>query len=235
MVKSVNRNGNQGNIEMVKVNSNWSVAVALGLMMVAPAAANAGNADAGLYAAAPPPNSVFVRIVCAAADGHAAQAVIGKAKYSASAGTASVYKVVPAGKATVQIGTAAQAVTLTDGRYYTVVVSGPAAKPAVAVIEDPRLDSKVKGLITFYNLTARPSLTLKTADGKAAVVAGVTPGHVGSRSVNSATTGFSVVDGNNAIGQIPAQTVERGNAYSSIVTEIGGKPKVAWVRSETGK
>ncbi len=212
-----------------------SMAAAISLLVLAPMAAQAGNADAGLYAAAPPPNSAFVRVLSAASDGHAVQAVIGKAKYSASAGSASTYKVVPAGKAVVQIGAATQGATFVDGRYYTLVVSGPAAKPAVAIIEDPKLDSKVKGLITFYNLTHRPSLTLKTADGKAAVVAGVASGKVAGRSVNSATTGFVVVDGNAVIGQIPAQTVERGNAYSSIATEIGGKTKVVWVRSEAGR
>lgn len=212
-----------------------SMAAAMALTTLTPLAAQAGNADAGLYAAAPPPNSAFVRILSAAADGHAVQAEIGKAKYSAVAGSASTYKVVPAGKAVVKIGAAMQGAAFVDGRYYTLVVSGPAAKPAVAVIEDPKLDSKVKGLITFYNLTNHASLTLKTADGKAAVVAGVTPGKVGSRAVNSATTGFVVVDGNAVLGQIPAQTVERGNAYSSIATEIGGKTKVVWVRSQAGR
>ena len=212
----------------------WLTAALVSLMGFGAMAVQAANVDAGLYAAAPPPNSVFIRLVSATADGKPIDATIGKLRYVTPSGTASVYKVMPAGNQVIKVGAASKALALVDGRYYTVVVSGTQAKPNANLIEDPKLDSKIKGLITFYNLTGRASLTLKTADGKAAVVPAVGPGHVGSRSVNGASTGFAVFDGATSVGTIPVQTIERGNAYSSIVTEAGGKVKVVWIRSETG-
>ncbi|ESQ74210.1 hypothetical protein ABAC402_15500 [Asticcacaulis sp. AC402] len=191
--------------------------------------------DAGLYAAAPPPNSVFVRIISDADDAKPVDAVIGKAKYSAANGMASPYKVVPAGKVSVTAAGGNRTVSFVSGNYYTVVVSGARGKPTINSIQDPKLDSKVKGLITFYNLTGRSALTLKTADGKANVVERVASGQVGARQVNSATIGFAVFDGANALGKTAPQTVNRGNAYSSIVTDAGGRIKVIWVRNETSK
>ncbi|WP_162150312.1 alginate O-acetyltransferase AlgF [Asticcacaulis sp. AC460] len=205
----------------------------IGAAAVLPMHAGAKNADAGLYAAAPPPNSVFVRVVSIVADGQPLNAYVGKTSYAVPAGSATAYKVVPAGQAQIKLDSHGRTVSLTDGRYYTVVISGPRNQPRAQLMEDPKLDSKVKGLIAFYNLTGRSALSLKTADGSAAVVDAVAPGTVGSRPVNSATTGFAVFDGASQIGQVPQQTIERGNAYSSIVTEIGGKLKVVWVRSET--
>ena len=210
----------------------WLSLAAVGLAVAGPMAAHAANVDAGLYAAAPPPNSVFIRIVAASSDGKPITAVIGKANYTAASGAASAYKIIPAGNQLIHVGGASKALGLVDGQYYTVVVSGTQARPSATLIQDPKLDSKIKGLITFYNLTGRASLTLKTSDGKAEVVSAVAPLHVGSRSVNSATTGFAVVDGGSVLGTLPAETIERGNAYSSIVSEAGGKVKVIWVRSE---
>ncbi|MFT4074397.1 MAG: alginate O-acetyltransferase AlgF [Asticcacaulis sp.] len=197
-------------------------------------AARAGT-DSGLYAAAPPPNSVFIRMVAAPGDGHAVAGTIGAAKYSVAAGTASAYKVIPSGQTVLKVGAVAKPLTLMDGHFYTLVVGGSQAQPAFNLIDDPKLDSKVKGLITFYNLTGRPNLSLKTADGKAVVVATTPSGRVGSRSVNSATTGFAVFDGAAAVGTVAPQTIERGNAYSSIALEAGGRLKVLWVRSVTGR
>lgn len=204
-----------------------------GAAAVLPLHAGAKNADAGLYAAAPPPNSVFVRVISIVSDGQPLNAFVGKTAYNVPSGSATAYKVVPAGQAQIKLDSHGRTVSLTDGRYYTVVISGPRSQPRAQLMEDPKLDSKVKGLIAFYNLTGRSTLSLKTADGSAAVVDAVAPGTVGSRPVNSATTGFAVFDGAAQIGAIPQQTIERGNAYSSIATEIGGKVKVVWVRSET--
>ncbi|WP_040309850.1 alginate O-acetyltransferase AlgF [Asticcacaulis biprosthecium] len=205
----------------------------IGAAALLPLSANAKNADAGLYAAAPPPNSVFIRVVSTVEDGQTVNATIGKASYSVAAGTATAYKIIPAGTTQVRFGTKGKTLVVSDGGYYTVVIFGTRSAPHAALIEDPKLDSKVKGLITFYNLTDRAALSLKTADGAAAVVDAVAPRKVGSRPVNSATTGFAVFDGTSQLGTVPQQTIERGNAYSSIVSEVGGKIKVVWVRSET--
>lgn len=214
---------------------SWLVPGALCLALALPMAAHAGNVDAGLYAAAPPPNSVFVRVVSSPDDGHAAEVTVGKVKYSAAAGSASAYKIVPAGKTTVTVGSVDVPLNLVDGQYYTFVVAGTQAQPASVLIRDPRVESKVKGLITFYNLTGRANLSLKTADGKAVIVPDTDPQRAGFRAVNSATSGFAVFDGAAAIGNVEPQTVERGNAYSSIAMEIGGKLKVIWVKSETSR
>src|SRR3546814_7995770 len=74
--------------------------------------------------------------------------------------------------------------SLQPGKYYSVVVRGKTGAEKLATVLDPALTSKAKSLIILYNLTSKPTITLKTADGKAAVVADVAPGKLGSRSVN---------------------------------------------------
>jgi len=184
-------------------------------------------AAAGLYAAAPPPNSVYVRIVAAA---DVTQASVGVKRLSAASGAASPYVVLPAGDAVVAAGSAKAAKPFAGGKYYSVVL-GPGGR--INVLEDPLMTSHVKATISFYNLTARPNLELRTADGKAVVVAATAPGKEGSRQVNGATAAFGVFGGGVSLAATAPQAIVRGVNYSAVATESAGKVRVVWARAET--
>lgn len=203
------------------------------LAAVAGTSAVAG-VDDGLYAPAPPANSAFVRIINAKTDGAAVAGQLAQRKISAvGVGGASPYWALRAGTAKALLGSGAAALSLQPGKYYSVVVRGKTGAEKLATVLDPALTSKAKSLIILYNLTSKPTITLKTADGKAAVVTDVAPGKLGSRSVNAAKSGFVVASGSQTLATFPVQSIARGAAYSVVAVESNGKTKAEWLPSQT--
>lgn len=197
-----------------------SVASGAGLVIIGTSAL-----AAGLYAPPPPPNSAYVRMIPA---GGATQATVGGKKLSATAGTPSPYVVIKAGTAPIEAGAIKSSKALAAGRYYSVVLAGKQA----SVLEDPGMASRVKATIIFYNLTSRPGLELRTADGKMVVAAATAPGRQTSRQVNAATAAFGVFGSGAALASTAPQAINRGFSYSAIATEKGGAVKISWAKSE---
>lgn len=191
------------------------------------------DAESGLYDPAPPPGSAFVRVINATEAAELAATLDGAGWIKTDALGPSAYRPVPAGAHEAAIGGKSAALAIEAGQFYSVVADGDAAAPGLTVMPDPKLDSMAKALISLYNLTDRPALSLKTADGKVAVIESVAAEATGNRQVNPLKVQFAVFEGDHPIATIDEVAIERGAAYSVIVTDIGGKLQAQWVRSST--
>ena len=191
------------------------------------------DAESGLYDPAPPPGSAFVRVINATATPALDTTLDGAGWTKTEAAGPSAYRPVPAGQHEAAVGGKSTSFAVEAGQFYSVVADGDAAAPALSVLPDPKLDSMAKALISLYNLTDKPSLSLKTADGKVAVIDAVGADAAGNRQVNPLKVQFAVFEGDQPIAQIDEVSIERGAAYSVIVTDIGGKLQAQWVRSAT--
>src|SRR3546814_7485087 len=104
--------------------------------------------------------------------------------------------------------------SLQPGKYYSVVVRGKTGAEKLATVLDPALTSKAKSLIILYNLTSKTTIPLKTADGKAAVVAAVAPGKLGRKAGKAANSGFVISSGSPSIAAFMNPTIVGGAADS---------------------
>lgn len=168
-------------------------------------------AQDGLYDPAPPANSAFVRVANAAA------ATLGGKAVTADKGAVSAYVVIPQGEFGAKVGTANGKLKVEAGKFYTVVANGG----RLSLLTDQAAENRAKALLTVYNLSKAPSVDLKTADGKTAVVTAVKPGASGSRAVNGITVDLAAFAGTKAIGTVKGVKLERGNAYALVVTDSG--------------
>ncbi len=191
------------------------------------------DAESGLYDPAPPPGSAFVRVINATTAPDIAASLDGAGWTKTEASGPSAYRPVPAGAHEAAIAGKSTAFSVEAGQFYSVVAGGDAAAPEVTVMPDPKLDSMAKALISLYNLTDKPGLSLKTADGKIPVIEAVGADAAGNRQVNPLKVQFAVFDGDQSVAQIEEVSIERGAAYSVIVTDIGGKLQAQWARSAT--
>ncbi len=164
-----------------------------------------------LYDPAPPADSAFVRVINAPA------ATLGGKPVSALKGAASAYVVVPQGPFDAKVGTATSKLNVEAGKFYSVVSNGG----KVMLLADQAAENRAKALLTIYNLSKNPSVDLKTADGKTAVVAGVKTGASGSRAVNGITVDLAAFAGIKALGTLKGVKLERGNAYALVLTDTG--------------
>lgn len=185
------------------------------------------QAEGGLYEPAPPPGSAFLRVINASG-GPVDLQLDGKSFVQAGDAAASDYVVTPQGRKTASLKGQSMPLTLGAGKFYSLVIASPPK-----LIEDPAMQSRAKALLRLYNLTSRPSLSLKTADGKIAVIENVAPQSAADRMVNAAKLSFGVYDGATQLAKTPEVSIERGSAYSVIAIDKGDAAKAVWVKSAT--
>ena len=177
--------------------------LALGLTTVAAAQT--------LYAPTPPDGSAFVRLVGGREASFNGQSV------TAPVGAVSPYIVMPEGVLKASAGGAKGNFKVQAGRFYTVaLLSGK-----LQLLTDPDASNRAKALLTLYNLGGAPALSLKTADGRTSVIAGVKPGASASRAVNGVTADLGVFSGTRSLKTLKGVQLERGGAYAVVVTPGG--------------
>lgn len=198
-------------------------AVALGLLL------GVGSADdSALYAPAPPPGSAFVRVLQAgpkAADGAVGKASVG----TVAVGMASEYIVVPQGAVSVKSGTAAHPVTVEASKYYSVAVHSGAP----VVFTDTAPSSANKAVVVVYNLSTATSVSLTTADGSVAIVSDIAPGKSGHRELNPLAVPLVVSGPAGTVKELGERVLERGSAYSVVVTGQGDALTASWSAART--
>lgn len=192
-------------------------------------AASAGADEAGLYDPAPPPGSAYLRLINAGSQGAIDLQLDQQRFVSAAATTASDYVVTPQGTKSAGWQGKTQAISLGAGKFYSLVISAGQAK----LIEDPALQSRAKAMLRLYNLSTRPRLSLKTGDGKVAIIEDVPPMGAADRLVNNARLTLGVYDGTNRLAATSEVSVERGNAYSVLAVGSGESLRAIWVKSVT--
>ncbi len=168
-------------------------------------------AQDGLYDPAPPANSAFVRVL------NAPTATLSDKTVTADKNAASPYIVIPQGDFTAKLGSVSGKLKVEAGKFYSVIQS--ASK--LVLLTDPSADNRAKALLVIYNLSKTPSIDLKTADGKTAVVSGVKPGESGSRAVNGITVDLAAFSGDKVLDTLKGVKLERGNAYALVLTDAG--------------
>jgi len=181
--------------------------------------------DEGLYGAAAPPGSAFVRVFNATPQPLDGIRVGSQSINEVGPQTASDFVFLPAGSQALSTATGNQTILLQAGRYYTVVREAQ----GFTVLDNARHDNRLKALVLFYNLTDGKTLTLKTADGSAAVVDGVKPDSYGSREVNAIKATLAVYDGGTKVADARPLGLERGRAYSLFATGPASAPQLTWV------
>ena len=176
---------------------------------------------AGLYAPAPPPDSAFVRIINATAA--PLSATLGSKVATAPKAGISTYVVVPQGNVAAKVGAASNTLAVVAGKFYSAVWNGKTFR----LMTDVSADDRAKAQLTVYNLSTKPALDLKTADGKLSVVGGVKPGESGNRAVNGITVDLAVFGGSKALATFKGAALERGNAYAIVVTDSSSSMTVS--------
>ncbi|MFF7705827.1 alginate O-acetyltransferase AlgF [Pseudomonas sp. NPDC007930] len=177
--------------------------------------------DSSLYPTAPK-GSAFVRVYNAGSQEITPS--VGPGKFTAVApSSSSAYAFVPGGSYTAQVG-GSLPVTLASDKYYTVV--GGTSQPKL--VEENKFENKAKARIDVQNLTDTP-LTLKTADGKTAVVENVAPNKGGSREINPVKVSLALYNGDKKVADVKPVSLERGQITSLFITGSGSNIKPEWV------
>ncbi|KJU76538.1 alginate O-acetyltransferase AlgF [Ectopseudomonas chengduensis] len=195
-------------------------ALALGLGML-----QAQADDGALYGPKAPKGSAFVRAYNASSAELDVSVGQTQLKQISPLGS-SDFKFLPAGSYQAQVGNAQMAVDLQAARYYT-LVSQTGAEPRL--VEEPPFTSRQKALLRVQNLTDS-TLSLKTADGKTAVVADVKPDGRGDREINPVKVGLALFEGERKVADLKPVTLERGEVVSLFVTGGQGKLSPVWVK-----
>ncbi len=190
----------------------------------------------GLYEAAPPPDSSFVRVINAVSGTATLSPIVGgKTLMTVATRGHTDYYPLPKGDKKYVLGKLTGSVNLVAGHFYTLVLSGEAAAPKMSMLEDPTPQNKARALINFYNLSSAPTLSLKTTDGKTTVIDTLGAGKVGSRAVNPLKVSLSAFVDTQPLATLKDTAFERGFAYSLLAMGTPEKLELVWFANKMAK
>lgn len=188
-------------------------------------AMNTAQAGEGaLYAAEAPDGAAFIRVVNADASGSLAKAEIGgKVIKEVEPLAASPYIYLPAGTYQLEVAGRTTPVTMKKNEFYTVAVLDSGE---MKVIEDVAFDNPRKALLSFYNLTGDGGVSLKTADGKVAVIDPVDSIDVANREINAVKIALAAFQSGESLAKSPQISLQRGKVFSVFAIDVGGSPRL---------
>lgn len=177
-----------------------------------------------LYAAEAPDGAAFIRVVNADASGALAEATIGdKVIKEVSPLEASPYIYLAEGRYQVEVGGQQTSVAMKKNEFYTVVVLDSGE---MKVMKDLAFDNPRKALLSFYNLTGTAGVTLKTSDGKVAVIDAVDSLELANREINAVNIALGAFQSNEALATTGEIKLQRGKVFSVFAIDVGGKPRL---------
>jgi alginate O-acetyltransferase complex protein AlgF len=188
-------------------------------------ALHAQAGDGALYAPNAPKGSAFVRAYNA---GNSELSVsVGNTELSDIAPLGSSdFSYLPAGSYSAKVGSSTLPVKLDANRYYT-LVDQPGSEPKL--VSEAAFTNKQKAMLRVQNLSDS-TLSLKTADGKAAVVDKVAPDGNGEREVNPVKISLALFDGDRKISDLKPVALARGEVVSLYITGKGSQLSPVWVK-----
>lgn len=187
--------------------------------------ARAARADEGLYGPAAPPGSAFVRVFNGTTQS-IIDAKVGPEDFNEiPAFEASEFTFLPPGSYELTAGSVKHKLTLQADRFYTAAI----LDGKVQVLDNARYTNRMKALVMVYNLSGDAELSLKTADGRAAVVENVKPNSIGQREVNAVRAQFALFKGAERVAAVKPVALERGRAFSLFVAGTAAQPVPVWV------
>ncbi len=197
-----------------------------GMMMMAVAfCLTSSPAVAGLYPAAAPPGSAFIRVFNATPQQHLTAQIGDKDIHGVAPYNASSYVFLPPGKYAAQIGGSSKQLSLDGSHCYTAARTGSGVK----LFDQPCFHSQIKALVALYNLEDGTTLSLRTANGKTTAIKSVAAGQAGHRAVNAIDARFAVYDGSRKLSVAKPVSLQRGKAFSLFVTGSRTQPNLIWV------
>ena len=204
------------------------------LLAVAFNSASAQQEEDDLYEPAPPPNAAFVRVLHAHPTLDVVTARVGEVEYGSLRYTeASPYRVVLQGERQVTVGSVLGNLEVVAGSFYTVAVIPDGDSRHLLIIGDTPNTNRARALVTLYNFTEIPAVDLKTSDAAITVLQKVEPYGSSSMIVNPITVTLAAFADGTVIGEAHEVRLERGAAYSVILTGTSEAPQVTWVQSTT--
>ncbi len=114
-----------------------------------------------------------------------------------------------------------------SGSYYTVVCG----RKAITVLEDQAHTDPARAQLFLYNFSALPTVELKTADGKTAVIPAVAPGASGMRVVNAVSVALAVWSGASRVGAVGDMGLARGSSFSVFVLAGASSVRIVAVKA----
>lgn len=181
-----------------------------------------------LYAPAPPAGSAFVRFVNAEKETYPLR-LAGRALGALRPGDVSPYWVAAAGARSASAGKYASSLEVVAGHFYTVLIRAQ----GLQALQDEPHTHLAKAQLTLYNVSALKQVSLKTADGAATILEGITPGGHASRSVNAIAVELAVYGDGKVLQQLSGLNLAQGSAYSVFVLPGAAAPTVQWVPNRT--
>ena len=187
-----------------------SLAMALGISMAAQSHAADGNDE--LYDAVAPADSGFIRVLNLT-DTPATVSLSGKkGNQTISAGNLGGYLFSSPGKQTLAINGSPSDLPVETRKAVTAVYRGG----SLTLLGDDVPQDARKANVVFYNLTDQ-ALSLKTADGKHALVQDVAPGQLASRKVNEIKIPLAAYAGTNKVVDFSELFLRKSRSYSFLV------------------
>ncbi|MEZ5583495.1 MAG: alginate O-acetyltransferase AlgF [Candidatus Competibacteraceae bacterium] len=190
--------------------------------------------DAELYDPAPPPNAAFVRVVNATAADLSISAQLAGINFGELAYPGvSAYQVVQEGERVFQSGAKNQSLTIKAGNYYTIAVLGQGEAQQIVPIQDSVSDNPAKCGVLFYNLSDRPSASLRVPSRDVDVIAAVSPGEGKLREVNALDIDLAVVAGEQPVHSFDTVQLKRRTHLSFMLTGAGDDLQVLMAENTT--
>lgn len=196
-------------------------ATMIAALMVAPAA-TAG--DDALYGPEAPPGSAFIRVFNASDQADLNVQIGNKPVPDVEAWEVSDFEFLPPGTHPLSAGSVAQSVTLQPNRFYTAVVT----TQGVRLLDNQPYKNRLKALVILYNLTDADAVSLRTNDGKTAVIDAVAADASGTREVNPARVPLALFKDEQRIAEAPGMSFTRGKAYSLFAVGSASAPRLVW-------
>ncbi len=182
--------------------------------------------DGGLYENVPDPNASFVRVVAV----NLTRAVVDTTSFDQMTSGVSGYVVVnQPGEITIVTGLDESTVTIDAGKYYSFVVG---ADGKGALLPEEIVSSPAQAVVSFFNLSDKPSVDLFVPAAKAVAVKGVAPDAAASVALKAPLTlDFEVRDGDTVLASLPAVNLERRAGVAIVFRGTGGSYDVVMAPS----
>jgi alginate O-acetyltransferase complex protein AlgF len=136
---------------------------------------------------------------------------------------ASPYIYLSEGNYQVDVAGQKTSVNMKKNEFYTVVVLDSGE---MKVMKDVAFDNPRKALLSFYNLTSNSGVTLKTSDGKVAVIDAVGSLDVANREINAVSIALGAFQSNKALATTSEVNLQRGKVFSVFAIDVGGEPRL---------
>lgn len=182
------------------------------------------NEDA-LYGPTAPAGSAFIRMVNLSTS-DLGEISAGNEKFrSVDAFSGTAYKFMSPGNITINTTGLNKTVQLSGDNYYSFVIMD---EGKTTLIEDLGKTDPRKALISLYNLSELPLVSLKTSDGKISVIDNTAPASRQDRAINPVKLSLALFTPE--AKQLPAIVLEKSQVFSLFVSGSNAQLITVWIK-----